>query len=336
MKTRFFIIFRIAVSVGLIVWLIHLAQTANLVEALAGANLILIGLVLLVANVDRVLMAYKWNLLLRAKQINLPLIGVVAAYYKASFWGNMILPSIGADAIRIFEVSKRTKKPGDIISSVIIERIIGLLAITIVGFIGLVIFSLTIGRNWGIYVFFLAAILLGSIPSFLLTLNRRRFIWLQNWLSKSEWETVRRLERVIISYQEYSRFPRTLWIFFFLSCIEQLFPVFSAYLIALALSINNLSFITLLIFVPLILLIVRLPISMDGFGVTEGLYIYIFGLIGVQPAHAFLLGFLPAVLARVATAMPTLYFFLMQSSGLDPSELEAQKVILQKEVDSKL
>lgn len=66
-KKRLLQLFRIGVSVVLVVWLLRIADSAQLSTLLVGANVFLLLLMMLVANFDRVFMAYKWNLLLRAK-----------------------------------------------------------------------------------------------------------------------------------------------------------------------------------------------------------------------------------------------------------------------------
>lgn len=320
-KKRLGILLRLAISVVLIAWVVQLVSTEQLTEALARADLFYILLILLLANTDRLLMAIKWNILLMVKGIHLPLFRVISSYFRSTFYGNLILPSIGADAIRIYEISRQTRKTEDIISSVVIERALGIVALGLVGLFGLFLFSSRVDSSgWKSLLALIAALAL-IVAGFVLSLNRRRFAWLQKSLAASRWRMVRKLENVMISYQEYARYPRELFTFFVLTIFEQLFPVFSAYLVSRAIH-ANVPFTTFLIFVPLIMAIVRLPISFDGFGVREVLFVSMFSLIGLREDHAFLIGFMPPVLARLATALPTLAFFWLDRERPPVAEIE--------------
>ncbi len=49
----------------------------------------------------------------------------------------------------------------------------------------------------------------------------------------------------------------------------------------------------------LILALFKKPISVDGFGRSEGIYVYFFSFLGVPAAEAFLLGFVAHLLGNV-------------------------------------
>jgi hypothetical protein len=51
----------------------------------------------------------------------------------------------------------------------------------------------------------------------------------------------------------------------------------------------ELSFWTFLLVIPIVLFLVRIPISLDGLGVQEGLYVTLFAQAGLGPSQAFLL-----------------------------------------------
>jgi uncharacterized protein (TIRG00374 family) len=320
-------IFRIGVSLILIIWLVRLAGTAQLAQSLAGAEIFFIGLILITANLDRILMAYKWNLLLRSRGIRLPLWEVIGAYYKASFWGSLFLPTIGVDAVRSFEVIRKTKRPEDTVSSVIVERALGLIATALVSLFGLYLFVEYIDPNGqgNLYrlLLFLSCIVLLFLLSFRLNWVAARigqFPWLGNCLGE-------KFTGFLTSYHEFSRNRQVLLIFLFWSILEQFSPVIDTYLVSRALHMH-IPWITFVMFMPVIMMVIRLPISFDGFGVREGLAVYLFGLAGVPQAQAFLLGFIPSIIARIAVAPLTLYFFLSSKDTRNIVETEGQNISL--------
>lgn len=310
-KRRLFNALRILVSLVLIVSVIRLADGTQIVSALSGANLLYIALVAVIANLERLLVAYKWNLLLRVKGIQLPLINVVSSFYKSTFLGMLFLPTVGADAMRIVEISQQTRRSHDIISSVVVERFLGLLAVAFVGIVGLLLFTFYIGqRRWGILINLTAlflitgALLIASLKaSWLIRLGKR--------LPYDRWRIYTKLEQVMVSYQEYARYRWTLLAFFLLSVLDQFSPIINSFSVSRAFNLD-VPCLYFFIFVPIIMIVIRLPISFDGFGVREGLYVYLFGLVGVSQPDAFLIGFITSLVFRFAVTPLTLYFFLVK------------------------
>lgn len=322
LKKRILSISRIVISVVLIGWLVQMINGAQLGKALAGANLWFVLMMVLVVNVDRLLMSYKWNLLLHAKGLRLPLSSAVSAYYKSSFWGSLFLPTVGADAVRILEVSQQVKNTEDVISSVVLERIIGLVSTAMVGLLSLSLFVVYIdGNEWGNLVR-VAALLAVIVVVFVLSLNGRRFSRLVSRDIAAKWGFVKKIGAVIKSYQGYADHKKVLAIFLFWTTVEQFFSVINWYLVARAVHID-IPFLMFLMFVPLIMMTTRLPISFDGFGVREVLAVYLFGLVGVAQPQAFLVAFITAIIARIATAPPTLYFFLLHRNAPAPVEVSS-------------
>jgi len=61
----------------------------------------------------------------------------------------------------------------------------------------------------------------------------------------------------------------------------------------------DLSPLELMAIIPLTMLATRLPISLDGLGVEEGIYVVLFALIGVSASEAFLLSATERVLSLI-------------------------------------
>jgi len=311
---------RVLISLVLIAWLIRMVGTANLASALARADLVYVVIMMIGANVDRVLMAYKWYLLLQTKQIALPMLNVVVAYYKASFWGSLFLPTVGADILRIYDIAQQTKRTSDVIASVVMERFIGLIATITVAIFSLIIFTFYIDHSHWKTLLKLGLFLLGAAAVLVFSVKNNWISCFRNRSFKIYWLRGNAIANVLKSYQDYAQHRRTLLMFLLLSIVEQFMAVIHAYLIAQALQVD-VSFLVFVIFIPIIIAIVRLPISFDGFGVREALYVYLFGLVGVGASQAFLIGFVTSIISRIATALPTLYFFVF-SSGVMPDNLD--------------
>ena len=94
---------------------------------LGAANpLLMLGVVTL-ATVDRLLMAWKWWLLVRGRDATLGLWAAIRAYYLASFVGYFLPMTVGADAVRVGALA-RGGRTAVLVASVVLERLIGALA----------------------------------------------------------------------------------------------------------------------------------------------------------------------------------------------------------------
>ena len=80
--------------------------------------------------------------------------------------------------------------------------------------------------------------------------------------------------------------------------LRQTFPIFINVLLVYAFSIP-VTILEIVAIVPLVVLGLRLPISLDGLGVQEGLYVLLFGLVGISAAQALLMSMSFRVMALV-------------------------------------
>jgi hypothetical protein len=199
----------------------------------------------------------------------------------------------------------------------VLERVGGILAVALVGMISLGLFITHVDDRWWHLLMTILGLFVILLVLLCISLTGEWWKALYGWLDSSKWKVIKGLGKVLRSYQDYAQHGKTLALFLGLSVIEQFIPVVTTFLIARAIDIA-IPFITFVIFVPLVVMIVRLPISTDGIGVREGLFVYLFGLVGVSQEDAFLVGLLSSVLWRVAVAPLTLYFFLARRPQPQP------------------
>src|SRR5207248_6764142 len=107
-------------------------------------------------------MAWRWQRLLRAKGIEDRLPWLVRAYFVSYMVGQVLPTSIGGDASRIYETTRRHPgNGGPIAGSVLLERALGGAATLLLAAIG---FVLAIGRyDVGAYLWVEAAFVVGTI-----------------------------------------------------------------------------------------------------------------------------------------------------------------------------
>ena len=140
MKHRIKKIFQISISIVLLAILICWVDFDGLEASLARANYIFLIPAMLLILANRILMPVKWNLLLLSKKVNIGFYEAIKIYFIASFLGFYLPPTIGADLVRAYYVRDYGFNYPDIISSILVERFLGLVALLAFGVIGCVLF----------------------------------------------------------------------------------------------------------------------------------------------------------------------------------------------------
>ena len=129
MSGRSRVLVETAVSVlalGLVLWLAH---PVAIWDTLKGTRLswFLPALAVTIATVP--LMAWRWRLLLLAKGLPAPIGWLTRTYFVALFAGQFLPAAIGGDAVRAVELGRRSSDAPEAVASVLIDRLIGLVAL---------------------------------------------------------------------------------------------------------------------------------------------------------------------------------------------------------------
>jgi hypothetical protein len=99
----------------------------------------------------------------------------------------------------------------------------------------------------------------------------------------------------------------------------QLLRVVQAWLLGLALGIST-GFLTYLAYIPLVLLVMLLPITINGIGTSQAAFVWLFGTAGVTRADAFALSVLFVALGIIGNLPGAVLF---ASGGMERGDPEA-------------
>jgi len=106
-----------------VLWKVDLVRTATVIS---DVNLLYFLLALALVLVTILPMAWRWQLLMKAKGVEDNLPWLTRSYFVSYAAGQVLPTSIGGDAVRIFETARRHPGHGDTAAaSVLLERAIG-------------------------------------------------------------------------------------------------------------------------------------------------------------------------------------------------------------------
>lgn len=216
----------------------------------------------------------RWGLLLEEKY---PSGKLFSLYLIGSFFNNILPGAVGGDAVKIYYLYRETRRGGDSLGSVFLDRYIGLLGLLFIGFVsGLLAFRslAAIGMQW-VIPSMTAVFLLISLAVFGLRIGKR-FAVIRDF-----YEYLHR----------YRGKKKTILKAFALSLVIQTATIGMIYVVALGIGLR-LTFTALFVFVPIIITVTTLPISIAGLGVRESAFAVLFGLVGVPPRESVAISFL--------------------------------------------
>jgi len=129
MKDRFWTLLKVAISLGLIAYLLLVKVDLSTVgQAIASANIWYLLLALALYFVAITVGCAKWKLLLAAQGIRLPLPHLMSFTFVGLFFGNFLLPIVAGDVVRGYDLARSTERGAEAAISVLVDKLIGLLA----------------------------------------------------------------------------------------------------------------------------------------------------------------------------------------------------------------
>jgi uncharacterized protein (TIRG00374 family) len=291
-----------------IVWKIDLAKT---VRILVHAELwyFLGAVAITIASVWP--MAWRWQRLLAAKGIHDRLAWLVRAYFIAYTGGQLLPTSVGGDAVRIFDTSRRHPgNGGPIAASIVLERVLGGAATLVLAAIG---FALAIGNyDIGAYLWIEGAFVLATIVLGVLLFSRRLRPALARTAPLLRFLRVERPVRAVYEgLHSYRQNGRLMLGVFALTLAVQIVRVLAIWMCGKAVGVD-LSPRPYYVMGPLFFLIMLLPITLNGIAVRESFFVSFLGKLGVGADAAFATGFLYFVVV-ICMSLPGLGIFAWES-----------------------
>ena len=282
-----------------LVWKIDVGRTAHI---LANANVgyFLAAVAIMVGTVWP--MTWRWQQLLQAKRIHEKLRWLVRAYFVSYTAGQVLPTSVGGDASRIYETSRRHPgRGGPVAASVLLERALGGAATLFLAAIG---FALAVGHYdvgaylWVELAFVVATIVLGFV--LFSRRVRRPLAWFVPLLRKLRVE--RPLRAVYEGLHSYRNDAGLLFRVGTVTLLLQTIRVLSIWFAGKAVGVD-LSPRPYYVMGPLLFLVMLVPFTINGLAVRESFFVSFLGNLHVGADEAFAAGFLFFVVT-VALSLP--------------------------------
>jgi len=278
-RKRLFNLFKVALSLGLLAFLISRVDLRETLARLAQLRWLpfVSALALFLGGVG--VRAWRWGVLARALEIRVSLGRLVALYFVGSFFSLVLPTGVGGDAVKMYELA-RNGKTASAVSSVLVDRFNGLLMLFVMAALALAgsyrLVSLPVRVA-------IVVVTLVSLVGVALLFQRT---WIESWGRRfrldrllGRFATLRDLYASLHLYSRPALVKATA-----ASVVFNLMQIFANSLLAAAVGIHQ-PLLVYFLFVPIISATLMLP-SVGGLGLREGAYVVLFGQVGVDQPHA--------------------------------------------------
>ena len=193
---------------------------------------------------------------------------LVSLFYIGFFFSNFLPTNFGGDVVKIFKLSQTTGQPVEAASSVFMDRASSTFALLLIAIVPAIIELRMLGARvsaaiLSLFIIATIMIVLGSNAGFVRCLSKLPL------LRRDPMKLRRHARNFYFSLHDFRHKKAALAAMMAISLVYQIVQIFSIYFLALSLGIQ-LSVLYYFIFIPVIMTVSMIPISLNGLGVREG------------------------------------------------------------------
>lgn len=234
--------------------------------------------------------AVRWKILITAQDDDASLLFLLKSYLVGSFFNNLLPTRIGGDAVRIWDGSKLSRSMLKSLAIVLVERLTGILILLLFA-LSAAAFRIETAKNSPVI---WVALIMGGVGIALilfffspLTVSILHFLPDKKILVKIKQKAIS-LRETVLSYR---RKKKALARAMFWALLLQINVILHFFLIGKALKLS-IGIVDYFIFIPLVLLIQLIPVTINGLGLREGAYLEIFSSYGIAGETAIAFSFI--------------------------------------------
>lgn len=274
---------RVIVSGLLLFFLFRLAVVQKIADVFSRISPLYLALYFIFYFLGVVLVVTRWQYLLKAWDIQRGF-GVLFRWIMTGMFLNNFLPGgLGGDAFRLLSVSQDTGRTEDAAATIFYERVLSYSSLVILGLASLILRANPY-RDW-LFWLLLVGISLALMGLFALL----SFPGFREWTAQIV-DRHPRLQKIglkkwLDSFRFRVHHPVMLPGIFAFSLLIQFVDVFSFYLIAQAIQIP-VQLGDLFLFIPLLYLALLIPLSINGIGIREAVFVFFASQWGISQADA--------------------------------------------------
>lgn len=276
-------ILRLVVSIGLLAFFVWYVDPRAIWESWKGISAGLLIAALALQMLGNVISAAKWQMVLRAQGHKLPLLWLLSLYMIGQFANNFLPTTVGGDAVRAAQLGARIDSYGRATASVLVERITGFWALSVMGGVTLYFARYYIQVN-----ILVILIVLGCAVATTVALILMRYTgFMHAMLDRFPFPAKLRsgLHKMVDAFGTTSQAPGTMLGVLAMSIVFQSTWI-AMHVVAGAALGMAVPFVLYSFMVPLTDILGLIPLFFNNLGAREGVFVLYLGQIGIGQASA--------------------------------------------------
>lgn len=271
---------KVGVSIALLGYLLSTTDLAALMRRVREGDVLLLGAAVALYVAMLALSTWRWRLLLAVQGFPASLRTLSASYLIATFFNNFLPSNIGGDVVRVRDSSRLTGSTTTSLAVVAIDRILGLGALYALALLAFVLGGREVRHLAGARVVLLGlGLVFAGLALVFLRPGIAGRLMNASGLASRDWARMQ-FETVQAAVHVYRNQMGAVLAALAASLALQTIVVFYYWSVAHALRIP-LPLPACFLMVPLCTLVQTVPVSFNGWGVRESVFIVYFGQIGL-------------------------------------------------------
>ncbi|HEC12008.1 MAG TPA: flippase-like domain-containing protein [Acidiferrobacteraceae bacterium] len=285
-KKFIFITIKIIVSGALIYWILTRVSLEEVFAAMANARTGVLVVAFLMYFVGYSITAIRWRLLLHAQGVEVPLFRLVQSFMVALFFNNFLPSTIGGDAVRVYDSWRFSGSKTRAVAVVFTDRVFGMLALMLIATLAAMVSEdvVKLAPNLQLWLGLILAGLVAVVGAIFFT-DKLSHLLLKG-LDNAPVGLLRKLgDKLTDVIQAFHGRHDVASKALGLSILLQVNVIIHFFLIgyALQLSVPVLAF---FVIIPIAIVIMMLPVTINGIGLRESVFVFLLGAYGVSQADA--------------------------------------------------
>ena len=304
------------VSFGLIAWVLSKVDLAQAWDQAKGIDGGMAALAVLLMMVQIGLGAVRWGLVLRALSAAFPWLQTMSVYYIGVFFSIVLPGAVGGDAVRMWFARRNGLELSTAVNSVALERAVTVFALVLLVCLTQPILMLRVPTLPGVWIFpaLLAICVLGILALAALDRLPSRFY---------RGRALRGLAVLAADTRKLFFHPGFSLGTIVVALVGHVNLSLVVYMLAVGLQLD-VHVLDCLVLVPPVILIMTLPISINGWGVRETAMVTAFSFIGLADSSTLVLSILFGIVTTITALPGGLVFLLAGGRRLEQEELAAE------------
>jgi uncharacterized protein (TIRG00374 family) len=303
---------RILIAAILTALAFYWSHPSAILSAAGGADVRWLAAAMGLVLIDRTLMALRWIDLLVALTPGSrpPLSGVLRAFFVSSFVSNFV-PSVASDLYRAYELSRYDVHLAESTASVLMDRALGVLSVALVA-AGALVFAERLATERGLLIGLGVVFAVCAVAAAVI-FSERAAETLRRAVAVTRFRLLQRVTDALTdAVRRYAAHHLEVARVLALSVVVQVIRVLQAWCLGHALGIQ-VPLATYFVFIPIIVLIMQLPITINGLGTTQVAFLQLFVPQGALEAQVFALSVLFLALG-IAGSLPGGLFYAVDDT----------------------